>query len=40
MDFKNISDLLIKNHGDTITIDQEKNVIFVSYENWLEVAKI
>ena len=38
MDFKNISNLLTTNHGDVITIDQEKNVIFVSYENWLEVA--
>ena len=39
MDFKNISDLLINNHGKSITIDEEKNVVFVSHDSWLDIAK-
>jgi NADH-quinone oxidoreductase subunit C len=39
MDFENITDLLIKNHGDAITVNEEKNIIFVSSEKWLGIAK-
>jgi len=39
MNFKNISDLLVKNHNEHITLDEENEVIFVTNDSWLEIAK-
>lgn len=38
MDFKNITDLLNKNHGKAVTVDSESEIVFVSSEKWLDVA--
>jgi len=38
MDFKNITDLLYKNHGEMVTVDEEQEIVFVSSEKWLAVA--
>ena len=39
MDFKNITDLLIANNNDAISVIEDSDVIMVTAEHWLEIAK-